>query len=236
MKDIPYWMPDFEKLFLKVASNPSSLAWIGELQAFYQNFEGKEEYKSVRFKCDSLISFIYRYSGFLEESYEIDFRQIKENPPDAEGYWATISQIVRTSDELARTNAVIPYAYAFLRTPDENISKKHIVLQWYARIFAEEENSFFSSFNHLVRKMESFLEEKPDPTRPFFERIEYLNTKYINALVASNTFYMAYSKANEEERIQLTSEYLSTEPLNYYRERMKIDLKHLHAGYFDVRT
>jgi hypothetical protein len=175
IKDIPYWMPEFEQLLLKVTSIPSSLDLIDELQAFYQEFEGKEDYKSIRFQCESVISFIYYYTGYLEKSFEIDFRLLKENQPDTNGYWAIISQIVDTSDTLARTSEVIPYARAFLNTPDDNIEKKRIVLLWYAKIYAQEGNSFFSSFNHIVQIMESFLEEKPDPTCPFFERIEYLN-------------------------------------------------------------
>jgi hypothetical protein len=224
MNNIPYWMPEFEKLLLKVASNPSSLDWIGELHAFYQKFKGKEEYKRVRFQCEGLISTIYHHTDFLEKSFEIDLGLLKENHPDMIGYWAVISRIVGTSDTLARTTEVIPYAYAFLSTPDDNIEKKRIVLLWYAKIYAQEENSFFSSFKHIVENMESFLEEKPDPTRSFFERIKYLNDKFDNALSASNSLYMAYSKASKEEQSQLIKEYLASEPLKYYCERLKIDL------------
>lgn len=213
-------MPEFEQLFLKVASNPSSLDWIEELQAFYQKFEGKEEYKSVRFQCENVISFIYHYTGFLERSFEIDLRLLRENSPNTNGYWGVISQIVGTSDDLARTSEVIPYACEFLNAADINFNKKREVLLWYARTFALEENSFFTSFNPIVQSMESFLEEKPDPTRPFFERIQYLNDKYVTTQVALSSFYMAYRKANKEERSQLIKEYLATEPLKYYRERL----------------
>lgn len=219
-------MPEFEKLFLKVIKNHSSFDWEGELQAFYQKFEGKEEYKRVRSQCEGIMSTIYYLTGFLEKSFEIDFRLLKENPPDADGYWGIFSQIVSTSHTLERTSEIIPYAYAFLNTPDNNFSKKRSVLVWYARVFAKEENSFFSSFNHIVQNMESFLEEKPDPTRPFFERIDYLNEKFFTGLVASNSLYVAYGKANKEERSQLIKEYLASEPLQYYRERLKIDLNY----------
>jgi hypothetical protein len=226
MNNIPYWMPEFEKLFLKVIKNHSSFDWEGELQAFYQKFEGKEEYKSIRFKCEGLMSTIYHYTGFLEKSFEIDLRFLKENSPDADDSWATISRIVGTSDALNRTNEIIPYARAFLNTPDDNSNKKRIVLVWYARVFAKEENSFFSSFNHIVQNMESHLEEKPDPTRPFLEWIEYLNDKYFTTQVALNSLYEACGKANKEERSQLIKEYLASEPLKYDRERVKIYLKY----------
>ena len=222
MKEIPYWMPEFEKLLLKVASNPSSLIWIDELHTFYKQYEGKGEYVRVRFECESLMSMIYKHTGFFEQSFDIDLRLLKENPPETASYWGVISRAVATSDNLGRKIEIIPYAEAFLNTQDDSFAQKHVVLLWYVLIFAQKENSYFESFNPIVKNVELFLEEKGEIQLSFAERVKYLNDKYVNALITSNSFELAYSKANKEERAQLAKDYLATKPPKFFRERLKL--------------
>ena len=222
MKEIPKWLHDFEELLLKVSSNPSSLLWKDELKAFYKQFEGKDEYKIVRFECESLMSTIFHHVGFLEKSFEIDLRLLKENPSEKNSLWDVISRAVGTSDSLNRKSEIIPFALTFLNTPIDNTSKKRVVLLWYASIFAQEENSFFESFSHFVTDMESFLEEDAYTALPFAERIKFLNNKYLKTVIASNSFEVAYSKANQAERNKLAKEYLATKPPKFFIERLKL--------------
>lgn len=93
---------------------------------------------------------------------------------------------------------------------------------WYVLIFAQKENSYFESFNPIVKNVELFLEEKADIQLSFAERVKYLNDKYVNALITSNSFELAYSKANKEERAQLAKDYLATKPPKFFRERLKL--------------
>jgi len=208
----------FNKLFYKVATNQFSLEYLDEVESFYLEYSGKEDFDQIKFECEHLISAMYFMNTMSEKSLEIDLHLLKENPPEDVRYSTVLQRAAKTSAELERTDDVCAYVVRFLKDPEDDWSRKLPLLAWYIEFYPNgKEEGVFDSFELTLANIIKSLGMKINRTLPFSDRVKFIYDEFLRGNKDLHAFQSAYGKAMKEEKDKILKEYLETETITFFK-------------------
>ena len=215
------WKKELEVLVMDIIGNKFALLDIDRLHVFSQKYQGREDYSSIKFSCESFMSTIYSQNDLLENALELDLRLMRENPPTTMGYDALVASAINCAEKLNRINEVMPYIISFLHTTDYRENDRSYALSWYIEWHIKQGLASSSDFEFNIINIMASMGIKKDDFVSFADWIILLSEDLKRANIKINSFFDIYNAASDENRIDLSKEYLETEPLEYYRDRMK---------------
>lgn len=210
---------EFETLYYKAATNKLDLKYLEEIQAFCDMYEAHADIETFKIRAKSLMSLIYVVNGLPEKSFEIDLKLLSQFSDEMLlTYYPRISHAVVTSTDIGRTDEVRPFALRYLLNKNaDHWDSLLSILAWYIKHYSDS-REVSDKFNDVFSSIALMMGYLPDPSASLADKVSSLSEERDRNHKNMKQFNSAYFKAANEDKGQVLSSYLETNPLPVFRE------------------